>query len=57
MNPLKLKNAARIYRAMNGCEIDQAIVTLCEVENFRNAETFERFLEVNKIRIFEEVVR
>ena len=56
-NHLPLDQLARIFRAINGDKKAQAIVTMGEVMDFRPADTFEKFIEINQCPIFEEVLR
>ena len=57
-NPLHMtiKEASRVFRAMQGDKEAQKITTLLEVELYP-AETFGEFLLLNKIETHEEVVR
>ncbi len=43
--------AAEIYRAMNGDQEAQKVVTFQDIEGLQNAPTFERFLLWNKERL------
>ena len=54
---LPLARLARIFRAMHGDREAQAAVTVGEVEMYRPAETFEAFLEVNHLPVYEAVLR
>lgn len=49
--------AAELFRAMNGDDDAMARVTIGEVAELRQADTFEEFLKVNNMTTFEEVVR
>ena len=46
-----------IFRAMIGDPAAQAHVTVGEVAMYEPAETFERFLQVNRLAVFEAVLR
>jgi len=48
---------AVIFRSMIGDLTAQAHVTIEEVSMYEPAETFGRFLEVNRLPVFEEVLR
>ena len=52
-----LPRLARIFRAMQGDHDAQAVVTFAEIELYRPAETFEGFLEVNQLPVYETVLR
>lgn len=54
---LTIDKAARIYRAMNGDPLMMKRITMAEVADMVNAETFEEFLRINQIETYEEVVR
>ncbi len=54
---LPLPRLARIYRAMQGDHDAQAVVTFAEIERYLPAETFEKFLEVNQLPVYETVLR
>lgn len=54
---IQLDKAAQIFRAMTGDKAAQAEVTLADVEGLHHAESFEDFLRVNQLQVFEEVVR
>ena len=54
---LPLPRLARIYRAMQGDHDAQAVVNFAEIELYRPAGTFEKFLEVNQLPIYEEILR
>lgn len=45
---LPISRAAEIYRAMNGDQEAQKVVTFLDVQGLQNAATFERFLLWNK---------
>jgi hypothetical protein len=45
---LSMAEASQLYRAMNGDQEAQKIVTLQDLEGLQNAPTFERFLLWNK---------
>ena len=53
---MTIKEASRIFRAMQGDKEAQKQTTLIEVELYP-AETFGEFLLKNKIETYEEVVR
>ena len=53
MTAVQLNRAADIYRAMNGDKVPQNWITIAEVQRFIPAATFERFIEVNNIKIYE----
>lgn len=45
---LSMAEASQLYRAMNGDQEAQKIVTLQDLEGLQNAPTFEKFLLWNK---------
>ena len=52
-----LPRLAEIFRAMQGEYEAQYRVTTSEVSLYEPAETFAEFLEVNKLLIYEELIR
>ena len=54
---MRLEIAALIYRAMNGDKEAETKVMVGEVDGLCNAASFEEFLDINRISIYEEVVR
>ncbi len=54
---LPIGRLARIFRAMQGDHDAQAVVTFGEIELYRPAGTFEKFLEVNRLPVYEAVIR
>ena len=54
---LPLDQLARIFRAINGDKEAQAVVTLEEAGQFHPAETFSEFIEINKLPVYESVLR
>ena len=57
INHLPVDQLARIFRATQGDKDAQAVVTMGEVMDFRPADTFAEFLEINQCPIFEEILR
>lgn len=51
-----IKELALIYRGMNGDREAQRVVTLGDTEAYIQADTFEEFLEINKLPAFEQVL-
>lgn len=54
---LPLPRLARIFRAMKGDHDAQAVLTFAEVEQYRPAETFAEFLEINQLPVYEAILR
>lgn len=54
---LPLSQLALIFRAMQGDKDVQELVTIAEVELYHPAETFEEFLAINRLPVFEAVIR
>ncbi len=54
---LPLPQLARIYRAMQGDRDAQAVVNFAEIELYQPGETFEAFLEINSLPVYEAVFR
>jgi len=48
---------AEIFRAQLGDHDSQRDVTIGEAERYEPAGTFEEFLRVNKLPVYEEVIR
>jgi hypothetical protein len=55
--PLPLDKLSKIFRAQKGDRAVYSEVTLEEVGAYRQAETFEEFLAVNRLPAFDEVIR
>lgn len=51
-----LGELALIFRGMNGDKEAQEKITLGDVEAYIPADTFEEFLEINKLPVFEQVL-
>ena len=56
-NYLPVDQLARIFRATQGDKDAQAVVTMGEVMDFRPADTFTEFLEINRLPVYEKVLR
>ena len=56
-NHLPVDQLARIFRASQGDKEAQAVVTMGEVMDFRPADTFAEFLEINRLPVYEKVLR
>ncbi len=52
-----IKHASEIYLAMNGYREAQKKVTIAEAENHIHADSFEEFLNVNRIAVYESELR
>lgn len=52
-----VKHAADIFMSHKGVHDAQRKVTIEEAEKYQPAETFERFLEINGIAIYEQEFR
>lgn len=52
-----LPRLAEIFRAMRGEHEAQRRVTIAEVSKYQPAESFAEFLRVNRLPVYDEVVR
>lgn len=53
----QIEKAAMVFRAQHGDRNAYDFVTVDEATNYRQANTFEEFLQVNQLAVYEEVVR
>lgn len=57
MKLMRIRDASRIFRAMQGDEWAQEVTSVNEVMNLTPAETFTEFLAVNQIEVYDQVAR
>ena len=53
----EIEELAWIYRAQNGDKVAQETVTVGEASLYEPARTFAEFLRVNRLPVYEEVLR
>jgi len=52
-----LEELAMVFLAQHGDEKAQAVITIGTASEYQPAETFELFLEINDLPVFEQILR